>query len=47
MLGKQNTLSGLVTNAIDVGDDLTVVIPAGDLTLNRIVNAPCFNTSGL
>ena len=32
----QNTLDGTVTQTISIGDDITVILPQGDLTLTRV-----------
>ncbi len=37
----QNTMTGSSTREIVIGDDLEITIPAGDLTLTRIVEPDC------
>jgi hypothetical protein len=38
---NQNAMTGSVTQTVTVGDDITVVIPQGELTLTRVEEDPC------
>ncbi len=38
---NQDVMEGTVSTTVTIGDDVTVILPAGDLTLTRVGEDPC------